>query len=150
MLECSKTALEIIQRVYPMIKAVKWNNKKECFEIFEEISKDACLTLRRILDYQNPDGTPLPFVADIALDLLRRADTRLWPLADRMALFDKEEEDFEKQQEKELRENIGTAIREDYRYIAGIPTFFFGSDMAIGRAKYRPGQANILKKWGEA
>ncbi|MDD2998940.1 MAG: hypothetical protein PHV05_07735 [Candidatus Riflebacteria bacterium] len=148
MVECPKSALEIIQRIYPMIKAVKWNSKKCCFEIFEEISQNAMATLRRITDYQNYDGTPLPFIADTALDLLRRTDTRLWPLEDRMKLFDKEDEDFEKHQEKELKDYVGAVIHEDYNYIAGIPTFFMGPDMQVGRARYRPEQERILKKYG--
>lgn len=148
MIECPKNALEAIQRVYPMIKSIKWNNKKECFEIFEEVSKDACPFLNRVLDYSNPDGTPVPFIADRALDMLRRADTRLWPLAERMKLFDKEDEDAEKKMEENLREEVGARIKEDYNYIAGIPTFFMGSGMEVGRARYLPMQEKLLKARG--
>lgn len=148
MIECPKTALDSIQRVYPMIKAVKWNRQKNCFEIFEEVSQDACLRLNRVLDYFNEDNTPVPFVADRALHLLRRADTRLWPLEERMKLFDQEDEEDEKRLERQLKEEVGTRIKEDYNYIAGIPTFFMGSGMQVGRAKYMPGQEKILKAAG--
>jgi hypothetical protein len=121
---------------------------EECFEIFEEISQDACLRLNRVLDYFNPDDSPVPFIADRALDLLRRADTRLWPLEDRMKLFDKEDEEDEKRLERELKEEVGTRIKEDYTYIAGIPTFFMGSGMKVGRARYMPGQEKMLKAAG--
>jgi hypothetical protein len=148
MIECPKASLESIQRTYPMIKAVKWNGRKKCFEIFEEISKDARLQLRRVLDYQNPDGSPLPFIADRALDLLRRADTRLWPLEERMKLFDKEDEEDEKRRERRLKEEVGARIKEDYHYIAGIPTFFVGNNMPVARARYMPAQEKLLKAAG--
>lgn len=148
MVECPKSALDTIRRVYPMIADVKWNPRKACFEMFEEVYQDTCRRLRRIMDYRNPDGSALPFIGDRALDQLRRADTRLWPLAERMKLYDKEEEEEDARIERQIRDEVGTRIKEDYRYIAGIPTFFFGPDMKVARGGYLPTQEKILKATG--
>lgn len=149
-MECPRQSLKTIQAVYPMIKKVEWNRKKSCFEIFEEISDQACLRHRRILDYRNDDNTPLPFIADQAIKLLRMADTRYWPLEERMKLFDKEDEKEEKQIQEEVKDYVGSVIKEEYNYIAGIPTFFMGDSMKVHRARYRPGQETILKAKGLA
>jgi len=147
---CPSSVLDIVRRRYPMIRAIKWNPRKQVFEVFEEVSKDACRRLRRVLDYRNDDGTALPIIGDRVVDLLKRADTRLWPLEDRMALFDRQDRQEEESKTRALRDHVSTVIMEDYHYIAGIPTFFFGDGMEVARATYRPGQAEMLKRQGAA
>ena len=148
MVTCPSGVLDIVRRTYPVIKAITWNKKRECFDIFEEVSLRACLRLRRVLSYYNEDGTALPIIADHAVRLLKRADTRLWPLEERMAIFDKEDKAAEEAQAQRVRDRVHTAITEDYHYIAGIPTFFMGEHMEVRRATYRPGQEAILRRQG--
>jgi hypothetical protein len=131
-----------------VIRAIKWNARRHVFEVFEEVSQDACRRLRRVLDYRNEDGTALPIIADRAIQILQQADIRLWPLEDRMKLFDREDRDEEESRMRGLRDHVRSVITDDYTRIAGIPTFFFGANMPVGRAGYRPGQAEILKKQG--
>ncbi len=145
---CPSGVLDIVRRRYPMIRAIKWNPRRDVFEIMEEASIDACRRLRRVCDYRNADGTALPIIADRALEILMRADTRLWPLADRMALFDREDKAEEETRLRGLRDHVNSVITDDYTRIAGIPTFFFGSNMPVAKAGYRPGQAEILKRQG--
>ena len=145
---CPSGVLGIVRRSYPVIKAITWNSKRECFDIFEEVSLRACKRLRRVLSYFNEDGTALPIIGDHAVKLLKHADTRLWPLEERMALFDKEDAVAEEAQIQRLKDRVRTVITEDYHYIAGIPTFFMGDSMQVRRATYRPGQERILRNQG--
>ena len=112
-----------IRQTYPTIE-IAWSNKKHCFEVMERYNRGAISSLRHIWDYENPDGSKAPIIGDRVMEFLQRADTRKWPLHERFKLYDKEWKQRVERTELEFSDEIQSKILEDYRYIAGIPTFF--------------------------
>jgi hypothetical protein len=108
---------------YPTID-IWWNDQAKQFQIMENYNEGATTAQRMIAVYQNDDGTPAPIIGDRVMEFLQRADTRKWPLEERMKVYDRERKEKVERDEKEFSEYVQTTIKEDYNYIAGIPTFF--------------------------
>lgn len=133
---------KIVQARYPNAD-IRWNPLRHEFEIGEWVS-GATRQWRRVFGYRNDDNTRAPLIADRIIKKLQLCDIRLWPLKDRMALYDKQDEEEEESAMRAIRRHVEDHIVEDYHYIAGIPTFFFGGDMQVGRATFRPSQQRAL------
>lgn len=112
-----------IRDEYPSI-VVRWNSEKSRFEIFERYFEGVVQRLRHLWDYENLDGTALPLVGDRLTSWLHQADTRKWPLEDRMKLYDREDEEETESRKRALSNEVQSIIIDDYTRIAGIPTFF--------------------------
>ncbi len=147
MFNCPNSVMQIVNRVYPSAR-IKFVPKLKRFVIYDEISENGIKQLHRITDYKNRDGSLFPVSGDRALEILRKADNRLWPLKDRVALFSKEEEEEEAKMKQDLQEHVRDVFMDDYTRIMGVPTFFMGPSMQESKAKYRPGQEKLLKKSG--
>jgi hypothetical protein len=130
---------EIIRRVhnqYPTI-VIRWSNRKNRFEILEKYNRGAITAERHLWDYENLDGSPVPLVGDRLMNWLHCADTRKWPLEERMKLYDKEWDEAKAAKEREFSEGLRSIIVDDYNYIADIPTFFMNPAIHH-RAKAHP------------
>lgn len=112
-----------VKRQYPTI-IIQWNNNLNRFRIYEKYDAGLGARKRVIADYANEDGSPVPLIGDRVMEFLQRADTRKWPLEERMKIYDKERNDKVERDEKAFSDYVQTTIKEDYNYIAGIPTFF--------------------------
>ena len=114
---------EIIKRYYPMCE-VRLNHRTGRYEVHEEIFKETIRTSRRLWEYENEDGTHRPCIADKVIAWLKRADTRNWPMQDRIKVWDKEDAEELERAEKKDSDLLQAMIIEDYDHIAGIKTFF--------------------------
>lgn len=114
---------ETIKRRYPNIR-IDFDNRRKRFVVLETYNKGAVSETRRLWDYENPDGSVGPVSLHVIMEWLSLADTRNWPLEERMKLYDKEREKEKERAAKEFSETVRTNIVEDYSYIANIPTFF--------------------------
>lgn len=123
---------------------IRWNPLRQEYEVGEVIPEGARSRWRRVFGYRNDDNSKAPLIADRVIKKLQLCDITLWPLADRMALYDKDDAKEEDAALQAVRRHVEDHIREDYHYIAGIPTFFFGPDMQVGKAGLRPSQQRAL------
>ena len=133
-----------VKRHYPSI-SVHFNHRKKRFQLIEETIKGSAPFFRRLWDYENIDGTKFPCLASRVVDWLHKANTQHWPLELRMAAFDKQDAEERASNKRAFDAMVADKIMEDYHYIAGIPTFFFGPDMPVGRATFTPAQQRMLK-----
>jgi hypothetical protein len=139
-----------IQKRYPTIH-LKWNDKRKLVELQEHHGGPIGNGWRFLWAYENPDGSRLPVIYDRVIEWLLKADTRNWHWQDKDLFREimNGRAKAEEQSKKEMRDAIEDRILEDYNYIAGIPTFFMDpTSMPEARAKYRPGQEEILRNSG--
>jgi hypothetical protein len=126
-----------------------WNPDRKRFEVWERFTNGASDDTRKIMDYQNHDGTALPVVSDTLIDLINRADTRKWPLKDRLKLWKKKSQEEVEAVRKKNRDFTESVLIEDYRYINGIPTFFMDPrSMPQWKSTFTPYQEKILRRDG--
>jgi hypothetical protein len=148
MLSVPTSVERLLSEHYPNA-ALRWNNRLARFELWEKVTRGPRPGDRLITVYRNHDGTTLPLVGSRALEILKRCDVRLWPLEDRMALFDKEDEAAMASKERELSEHRRTIMTEDYNYIFDVPTFFMDpTSMPEWKRKFRPSQERAAKRMG--
>lgn len=129
-----------VQQRYPMIH-LRWDDSNHSVKLMEHHGGPIGNGWRFLWTYENPDGTRLPVVYDRVMEWLIKADTRNWHWQDKDLFREIMDGDKRRKEEarKEFREQIESAILEDYNYIAGIPTFFMDpTTMPIGRAGSLP------------
>lgn len=112
-----------IRRRYPTIE-IRWSPIQRRFKILERFGIGATEGLRHLWDYENSDGTPGPLMLSVVLEWLLEADTRRWPMQDRVKLYIDEHKKETQRRDREQKEFRKAVIMEDYDYIAGIKTFF--------------------------
>ena len=144
---CPPRVAEVIHAQYPMIDLV-WNQEKSALEFVEAYSEEAVIKKRSIGVYKNPDGSSVPVSPDRVMDFLHRADTRKWPVMDRVNLWRKERDAAREARIDKAVEEAGNRVLEDYSRIAGIPTFFFGPSMEVSREHHHPTIQKMLRARG--
>lgn len=129
---------------------LKWNKSKTRWEIWERYTAGAVTDTRKIMDYQNHDGQFLPISTDRLVNLVNRADTRKWPLPDRVKIWHKKNQEEKEEVKRDARNENVSRIIDDYNYIAGIKTFFMDPKSMPERVTtYTPAQRETLKRWGK-
>lgn len=149
MVSCPDYVTRRIHGEYPMINLV-WNNQKSVFEYVETYTSKATTMTRVLGEYRNPDGSPTPLNTDKIMDWLHRADTRRWPMMDRLAAMRRDREEYRRKREEAAFDQANAMIMEDYSRIAGIPTFFMGPSMTAPRETHHPAIQRRMKLAGEA
>jgi hypothetical protein len=129
---------------YPTLE-LRWNHRKECFELIEHAHRGAVGEERVLWDYSNYDGTAQPVVWDWLYRHICLSDTRKFPMMDRLQEMRAEKAMEERRKMDVARRRIGDMVTDDYHYFADIPTFFMGPSMQEARAKFRPSQERAIK-----
>jgi hypothetical protein len=113
---------------------IRWSNEVGRFQIIEKYSSEAIVKERVLWDYANEDGSPAPLIGDRVINWLNQADTRKWPMHERLKALRQGRDAEAKAREDAAYNELETRMLEDYNHIAGIPTFFFGKNMPMARA----------------
>lgn len=140
-----------MQERYPMLE-IRWSRDCDCFEIWERHGNAAvCDGWRRLWQYENPDGSLFPMHFDVLMGWLQRADTRnhYWQNHDLFQEIMATRKAKSEEKRKRLTDNIGAVITDDYKYFAGIKTFFMDPhSMPVHASTARPSQAAEAARLG--
>lgn len=148
MADCPSHIKELFRRRWPQL-SLRWNKEANRFEIWEKYVRGASYDHRLIMPYENFDGSPLPVVADQVVDLVHRADTRKWPLHERLKIMRKQRDDDKNEMIKNFRDATMARITDDWNYINGTKTYFMDPlSMPQRMTTYTPYQERELKRMG--
>jgi len=138
-----------LKKEYPRLE-VKWNPRVLAFEVIEDI-RDRRLPPRRVIwQYENADGSRLPFIPDHCIEFLHSIDTRKWPLKERVKIMRQERDAEIAAQEKRRRDFIHDHVADNEIYFSSSERFFMDpKSCPEWKTKYMPSQERVLRSRGQ-
>ncbi len=142
---------EIKKRVkaeYPTLE-IRWDHKAEKFAVIEHYRVGAMNAERHICYYENADETAVPLISDHLMELLHMADTRKWPLPERLKAYRERWDADKAAKEREFRNTVADFYIDNAPYMTSCSRFFMDpKSMPEWKSKFMPSQERVLRKWG--
>ena len=149
MVSVPEHVMKRINEEYPMIR-VEWDNLDKKFVIMERYYEGCLARVRRIMDYENFDGTHLPLVGDRLTSLLHMADTKKNPLKPRVNEMRRDREMSQANKKKEFQDYVVSHLEDNAAYFTTANRFFMDpKSMPAWKSTYMPSQERVLRQWGK-
>jgi hypothetical protein len=137
---------ERLKKEYPNL-SVRWNEVSLGFQVVEKFFFGAVPRERVIWEYENSDGTFLPFSQDHCMEFLHSIDTRKWSLRDRVRIWREEKRREEEARQKKIAARVHDHVTDNEVYFTSAERFFMDpTSMPEWKSKFMPSQERALKR----